>query len=60
MAYHRHPHTAQEMRSMPVGDDAIPVRGKRRPHQLPDSRCDIRKGSQRSWKRHRKTQYKVD
>ena len=55
-AMFRHPRTLQEMKA----NQDWPVRGRRKPHRLPHSwddeyRVDM---DDRSWKRHRRTQYK--
>lgn len=56
MSYFRHPKTANEKRK---SQKCPYVRAKRRPKNIPCAWDDMWYPSQRSWKSHRKTQYKV-
>ena len=52
--------TTQELREVQnTIDQGVPVRGKRKKNYLPNSWWDFWKYSQRTWKKHRKTQYKM-
>jgi hypothetical protein len=53
----RNPRTTQERRA----NQDWPVRGRRLPNRLPEAWDDVprRDADDRSWKRHRRTQYKV-
>jgi hypothetical protein len=53
-AWYRHMHTTQEIRSW---DDAHGRRA-RSPRQLPGVRDDVVRFPERSWKAHRRTQYR--
>jgi hypothetical protein len=57
----RHPHTTQErrMNGHRCSNQEIPIRAKRGGAVLVEVWDDIVTGSQRSWKKHRKTQYKL-
>lgn len=55
MGWLRNPRTTQERRANQDGY----CRGRRSPHRLPSSWDDILVQTERSWKRTRKTQYKV-
>ena len=50
----RHPHTQQERRE----SQDFPVRAKRRWKYLSTAWDDIKVHAERSWKKHRRTQYK--
>lgn len=55
-SFYRRPKTTQEKR---LGyEDTEYVRGKRRPHMLPDAWEDMPRFRTKSWKKYRKTQYK--
>ena len=57
--YMRSMRTTQELREVQNAiDQGIKVRGKRKKNYLPDAWWDFWRRSQRTWKRHRKTQYK--
>ncbi len=66
MAYHRRPRTTQERRAngkglfLDIDEYRIKLRGKRNIPNLVDAWDDIMKSTwgHRSWKRHRKTQWK--
>jgi len=61
-SYHRSPKSEQEKAVAAVADkdeEEPKVRAKRNAKNLPDSWDDIPPGRTRSWKKHRKTQYKV-
>ena len=49
----------QEKRWNIAHQDLVHIRGRRKPCNLPDSWEDIARDEQRSWKKHRKTQWKV-
>lgn len=60
----RHPKTFNELRQYYATIDndlgiRIKVRGKRRPNYLPDTWDEMDRDIQRSWKKQRKTQYKI-
>ncbi len=60
----RHPKTFNEMRQYYATIDndlgiKIKVRGKRKPNLLPNTWDEINRTLERSWKKHRKTQYKM-
>ena len=57
--YHRHPRTTQERRFSQDRFD-LTIRGKRRSNNLPNAWDDIGIRPERSWKKLRKTQYRVD
>lgn len=60
--FFRHPKTTQERRQAAASrtDPDVPdARGKRSLRNLVDSREDLGRCRQRSWKRHRKTQFKL-
>lgn len=62
--WHRTIRTTNELRAnagLGHDDDAAGVwaRGSRRPHNLPTSWDDIVRCAERTWKRHRLTQYKT-
>jgi hypothetical protein len=52
--YYRHPHTTQERR---LWDEEF-GRNRRSPRCLPEAYDDIIRTVQRSWKEHRRSQYK--
>ena len=70
---YRNPHTQQERRvngtheyrriEIRVGDEILAlrvrIRGKRSPTMLPEAWHDLPRGIQRSWKRHRRTQWRA-
>lgn len=61
-SYHRSPKSKQEKAraaGSEVEEEEPTVRAKRNAKNLPDSFDDKNPGRQRSWKKHRKTQYKV-
>jgi len=55
--WYRHPKTFNEMKQS-FGFDKNYIRGKRKKHNLPDSWDDVHRTRTKSWKKHRKTQYK--
>lgn len=58
MGWMRRPRTTGELREVAgVGDDVPGFRAKR--GNIPDAWEDKAVGRERSWKRHRKTQYKA-
>lgn len=60
MGWYRYPKTSQEIRNYSRWSDVpVKIRSKRNPANLPDSWTDIPRTIERSWKAHRRTQYKV-
>ncbi len=64
MSFFRHPKTKNEMTQYYATVEnglgiRIKVRGKRRPRYLPNAWDDVQSHLYRSWKKHRKTQYKI-
>jgi hypothetical protein len=57
MSFHRRPRTTRERRDSLYAEGYC--RAKRNFHNLPEAWDDITRTKQRSWKEHRKHQYKV-
>ena len=56
--WYRHPKTTSEVRANSDPDIRQMVRGARLPTKLPSAYDDMNRTVQRSWKVHRKSQYK--
>lgn len=61
VSWHRSPRTKQEKKHGAAEEEDTPkVRAKRNPKNLPSTYDDISKSREKSWKKHRKSQYKEE